>query len=508
MAEFLINSKRCSVFFFEIFGEYKNMNFKKFAVKWTSFLLIAVMLCCSLPTMVSLADDDDDAEYMTKEEAAQKVAKNELFTALYNGIKNCEEIIDLSALNCTEDDLFAIWDELCRSAGLFHHYAWDDLYNFQKGTNYLHLYAPAYYWDIDEAKNKVAEYDQLMAELISLGSKDWSDLEIIVFYHDYLVANYAFDTNYEIYDGYGFLKEKKGLEQSYTMIFEEIMAYYGIPCTYAESSELDHIWNVVYLDGYWYHLDLAHDDPLRKKADVPGCVSKKYFLLGSDQMEDYRFEDDDDEDFIYGCDIIPAEDDHPSAVLWKTNVHTPILFYQDDVYSTITVSKDKKAYLCKLDLENNSYSIVFELPYRWDAPSTGAVYLGSYTTLCTDGNLIYYNTPLYVKSYNPKTGEETTLATCDKKTERIYALQIGDGVLKAYTAKNAESKLENYFTVELPILVGDLDGDQTLTISDVTHILSILANDPSKAPEKQADINEDGVLDIYDVTSLLSILAG
>ena len=481
------------------------MNFKRITLKLTSFLLIAVMLCCCLP-VASIADDDD-AEYMTKKEAAKKIEKSELFSAVHAGLKSCEEVIDLRALKCTDDEMYTVWLELYHSGDLFHHYSgeWDFYYSKEDRQWYVNAYYPYYYWDLDETKEKVAEYNELLSDLLALGSKSWSDLEIVLFYHDYLVANYAYDTGYDIYDAYGFLKEGKGLAQSYTMVFEEIMDHYGIPCTYAQSDSLSRIWNVVYLDGYWYHLDLTHDDPLRKKADIPGCVSKKYFLIGEDQMEDYLFDDDDDEDIVCGCDVIPAKDDHPCTVLWSDTARSPAVYYRGDFYSVFT--SGKKAYLGKLDPEEYSYEALVELPFGWSAPN-GAMYTGSYTTLCTYGNLIYYNTTTAVCSYNPQTGEIKTLKNCNIKKERIYALKIEDGVLKAYTAATVEAKLTDYFTVELPALPGDLDHNGTLTIADVTETLTLLSDGLSHEEITEADVDGDGKVNISDVTVLLNILAG
>ena len=63
-------------------------------------------------------------------------------------------------------------------------------------------------------------------------------------------------------------------------------------------------------------------------------------------------------------------------------------------------------------------------------------------------------------------------------------------------------------------LLGDANDDGTVSISDVTTVLTMIADPtatgPADAPyhKKNADANKDQVIDIADVTTILSIIAG
>ena len=47
-----------------------------------------------------------------------------------------------------------------------------------------------------------------------------------------------------------------------------------------------HIWNAVYLDGDWYHLDLTWDDPVTSdKSDV---LEYNFFLITTDELEQLK----------------------------------------------------------------------------------------------------------------------------------------------------------------------------------------------------------------------------
>ena len=43
-----------------------------------------------------------------------------------------------------------------------------------------------------------------------------------------------------------------------------------------------HIWNAVYLNDTWYHLDLTWDDPVA--SDGRDYLEFNYFLIGTDKL--------------------------------------------------------------------------------------------------------------------------------------------------------------------------------------------------------------------------------
>jgi hypothetical protein len=56
-------------------------------------------------------------------------------------------------------------------------------------------------------------------------------------------------------------------------------------------------------------------------------------------------------------------------------------------------------------------------------------------------------------------------------------------------------------------LVGDVNGDDEVNITDVTLIASyILGNQVESFDETVADMNDDGKIDIADVTSIINTI--
>lgn len=113
--------------------------------------------------------------------------------------------------------------------------------------------------------------------------KGASDFETIKKVHNFICdnADYDYDTYYG--NGYGFgayenLIGKKSVCQGYAVAFQRYMDYFGIPC-YVASGIVNggpHAWNIVYLEGAWYHIDTTWDGQTDKTRN-------DFFLLGAER---------------------------------------------------------------------------------------------------------------------------------------------------------------------------------------------------------------------------------
>ena len=112
--------------------------------------------------------------------------------------------------------------------------------------------------------------------------------EIIKIVHDYIINNSKYDSdksdkNIEKYKSniaYGPLIEGFGLCGGYTDAMAIFLDYYKIP-NFKIISE-NHIWNAVYLDNTWYHLDLTWDDPVT--SDKSNILEYNFFLISTEEL--------------------------------------------------------------------------------------------------------------------------------------------------------------------------------------------------------------------------------
>ena len=124
-----------------------------------------------------------------------------------------------------------------------------------------------------EYTEEVATIHANVNAILSPVEEDWSDVEKAFYIHDYMTMNYKYDENYSIYHAAGMLLHGTGVCQSYAETYQYLMNLLGIECVIATSWEMNHAWNMIKIDGEWYHVDVTWDDPL----GAGGCYHD-YFL--------------------------------------------------------------------------------------------------------------------------------------------------------------------------------------------------------------------------------------
>lgn len=143
-----------------------------------------------------------------------------------------------------------------------------------------------------EAINK--EVDKIIANNIDANNTDYENIKIL---HDYIINNTKYDvernekgtSDYESYSAYGLLFDHFATCNGYTdtmaiMLSKLNLKNYKIATTPDQISydSTGHIWNAVYLDGKWLHLDLTWDDPVSDSGE--NYLYHKYFLVNNEEL--------------------------------------------------------------------------------------------------------------------------------------------------------------------------------------------------------------------------------
>ncbi len=138
---------------------------------------------------------------------------------------------------------------------------------------------------------QIKEINSKIESIIKDKIKDEKDKKnIIKIIHDYIINNSKYDSDksnknidkYSSSIAYGPLVEGYGLCGGYTDAMAIFLDYYEIP-NYKVISE-NHIWNAVYLDKVWYHLDLTWDDPVT--SDGSDVLEYNFFLISTKELEE------------------------------------------------------------------------------------------------------------------------------------------------------------------------------------------------------------------------------
>lgn len=125
-----------------------------------------------------------------------------------------------------------------------------------------------------------SKIDELSQELILPGDSDINNIRRV---HDYIINHSIYDSNRSDYNittynsdiAYGPLFQGYGICGGYTDAMELFLEEMGIK-SYKISSD-QHVWNAVYLDGKWVHLDLTWDDPVVSSGE--NLLEHNFFLI-------------------------------------------------------------------------------------------------------------------------------------------------------------------------------------------------------------------------------------
>ncbi|MBQ8912058.1 MAG: hypothetical protein IJY89_05765, partial [Clostridia bacterium] len=511
-----------------------------------------------------------------KEQARALLEKSDTYKALYEGLLAREDKIGLRVVEkCTYAELNEIFqDVIYSSPELFYvkGYRCATYYDEELGEDVVAEVYPVYYsYDGQTLDEVIAEYNALMEELYALGSMEWSDLETALFYHDYLTAYYEYDLDYTIYDAYGFLKNKEGVCQAYMLVFKGLMDHFDVVSTYAQSTNINHIWNVVFIDGEWCHIDATWDDPI---SDRPGRAQHAYFLIGAEQNEELHFTQKGvANDMILGSDVPVSKDDHVYTSVWK-GTDVPFVEASGNFYGVV-VTEEKTTDQMGEEIVTTTVKFA-EIHFEKGGQVTGYETLPiRWASMCTDGRYVYYSNGWHIYRYDPEGGQKTTVKEYNDG-KMLWGLRFENEKLMAYRGNTPSDAIKEEASVRLPVyhtitwiidgekyfsvaeegeipefdgstwkeneggfsyafigwtpepseaycemtyvaiyavvpefVLGDVSGDGEVTIADVAGLLDYLADPENAAVNLSAlDTNGDGLVTIADVATLLDYLAG
>lgn len=135
--------------------------------------------------------------------------------------------------------------------------------------------------------------DEIIKNNITDKMNDYEKIKII---HDYLINNSKYDIKrnneqdqtYDSYTAYGPLIEGYATCNGYTdamAIFLNNLGYknFKIATTPDDKNSTGHIWNAVYVDNRWLHLDVTWDDPVSENGK--DYLLHKYFLITDSELK-------------------------------------------------------------------------------------------------------------------------------------------------------------------------------------------------------------------------------
>ena len=120
-------------------------------------------------------------------------------------------------------------------------------------------------------------------------NNNMSDYDKVKLFHDYIIDNTSFDietANNDLreknksHTAYGLITNHKAICGGYSDIMSIYLYLLNIP-NYRIATN-DHVWNLVYINNEWLHLDLTWDDPVTN--DGSQILLYDYFLINNNKL--------------------------------------------------------------------------------------------------------------------------------------------------------------------------------------------------------------------------------
>lgn len=446
------------------------------------------------------------------------------YDKIVEGVENSEERIYVyDSTPISIDEIFVVMDAYYR----------DHTEQFWMGNSYSISYnsktvisiSPQYIMSGDKLDKARNEFKCVVDDMLSDITAEMSEYEVEKLLHDKLAARVSYVFTDNAYNSYGALVEGKAVCEGYAEAYQYLLQMAGIQSFIATgysnnpstSVSVAHAWNIVRIDGKYYHVDVTWDDQGEylfyayfNKTDaafsedhvlntasyaLPVCDSKNadYAVVSGGEMESFD-----------------AKTVGNYLKKQSLKVHIYVTGDKDKFISNFTKEiKDVAKYA----------GLSGGISYRY--VNLGREYIISI------GNQAYtYSISGNVNSFNSNTGEiliqliskSDNKMLCETKVKGnsayYYLTDIPNGHYTLKVSKNNHATREYEINVsnknlvqDLEInLIGDIDGDGNVNSKDLNMIYEYLKNsisldeyalDCADVAEKKSVVNSEDLYNIY-----------
>lgn len=134
------------------------------------------------------------------------------------------------------------------------------------------------------------QFKKSVIDLLEIAAIGKNEYERELLLHDALAKRVTYQEGENAHNAYGALVMGKAVCEGYARAFQYLLYQAGIQCLMAEGNSINpftgqsegHAWNVVLIDGQYYHLDLTWDDTDDSKTPVV----YPYFNLTTAQIQE------------------------------------------------------------------------------------------------------------------------------------------------------------------------------------------------------------------------------
>ncbi|MBQ7646551.1 MAG: hypothetical protein IJS94_04705 [Clostridia bacterium] len=489
-----------------------------------SILLIMTMLLSSLGIVQVHAQDEEftvyvpnvyydsayDDSYYTSGLGISQSAYESLMRTVASGVLNCSASIPLTSygITMTQAHSDCLASLVYKNDPRFFNVA---SFSMSYNSACITKLNVSYDHGRSEFETMLAECDETVESLVGdLRNAILPDAEKALLVHDRLAVLNEYDITYNLpntHDMYGALVNHISVCEGYAQAYCYLLDSLGIRSYMITSDTLNHAWNIVYIDGTKYHVDVTWDDPT---YDITGRVLHNNFLLSSSALYNAGSNGHVANDY----DTSPVDTTYDTYYWQDSSTEFRYLngrlYYIDEESETLSVR------------ENGASTQLVSVSDTWRSQG-GGYWLVNFSKLSGNSRYLFYSTAKKVFRYDPATGDSSVAYEPDLSSYNsfsIYGFKADSKYfyLDVYNTPNFESdtktrygiKYEYTDPVPVQILYGDITGDGEVNTVDSTFAFRCDAGLIYLTDEQIAAGDVDGDLEVtsMDATLILKFDAG
>lgn len=249
-----------------------------------------------------------------------------------------------------------------------------------------------YLYDEQQFNEMLSQCESIAESIVAdiVASPDMPQAFKALLVHDRLAALCTYDRNLENdnrFDLYGALVEGYAVCEGYTKAYAYLLEKIGIKAEFCSSEELSHAWNIVYIDGEAYHVDVTWDDA----STLAGEVYHDNFLKSTTAIKENSSE------FFFNSHEADDFNSTPNSTTYDNyfwqNSYTEFQYINGDFYYI-----DNKIDSVYKYVEDGEDQLLYTGSAKWNK------YWNRYSRLSSDGEDLFFSTNTSVYHYDLETG--------------------------------------------------------------------------------------------------------
>lgn len=484
----------------------------------------AVLTAICILTVSSLSVQAQEPQFKAIEEKtlfSLPSSYNKSLDAVFaDAWSNYKTLIDISKYKVKASEFSDVYNYVSEILPEYFYLDFGNTYYSSNSSGYVVDVKIGYLYTASVRNSQRKLFDAAVDAVLDKAKGITSQEDKVVFFHDYIANHNKYDTvaliDAELVDdysftAYGFFINHVSVCQGMSDAFVLLCNKSGITARVVSSIPMVHAWNIVEINGQYYHLDITWNDNPNGAGlaydgksedfdflDVKGFSSHKYFMKSDTQfteLEHYNWETE-----FSGTDSVTYNN-----------------YYWQDVYSNIYYIKGSQYYmknssLIKRNPKTGNETVLYTVKnssfsangkkYVWYSRNTVLAYDFKHNFLLmnlSDGVYAFNLSNLQTTKVLNYTSDGYIAGIAFNDDGFVYDVADVDGSNGLYQISDLSAEIE---FPEYSVLYGDADNNNSFNITDILKLKKYAANIETDINEFNCDVNEDNIVDAKDILLL------